>query len=431
MQRPFARCARVGGVSWSHDVTASPGVGESPASRDERLQGLLAVTDTALAHLTLEELLDELLLRVRQFLSVDTAAVLLLDPSHQFLIATAAHGIEEEVHQGVRVPVGKGFAGRIAQESHWVVLDRVDESNVYNPILREKGIHSLLGVPLLAAGEVLGVLHVGSLTPRRFDPDDAALLQAAADRIALAVQAQMSRAERAAAAVMQRSLLPTALPVIPDVELAARYVPRGSGVVGGDWYDVFILPSGSLCLVVGDVVGHGLTAAQSMHHIRTALRAYAMDDEDPAKVLSKLDQYVAQFQTGTMATVACAICNSSLDVVLLSSAGHPPPVVARPGRETTILPVPPDLPLGIEPTRPRRVTPTTLVPGAVFCLYTDGLFERKHVDVDANLELLRASIAPQSAESVCVSVMGNLVGSDTPQDDVALLVLYRREESGG
>jgi serine phosphatase RsbU (regulator of sigma subunit) len=368
---------------------------------------------------------------VRQFLSVDTAAVLLLDPSHQFLIATAAHGIEEEVHQGVRVPVGKGFAGRIAKESHWVVLDRVDETNVYNPILREKGIHSLLGVPLLAAGDVLGVLHVGSLTARRFTQDDAALLQAAADRIALAVQAQMSRAERAAAAVMQRNLLPTALPVIPGLELAARYVPRGSGPVGGDWYDVFTLPSGSLCLVVGDVVGHGLTAAQSMHHIRTALRAYAMDDDDPAKVLSKLDQYVTQFQTGTMATVACAVLDSSLDLLLLSSAGHPPPIVARPGREAVILPVPPDLPLGIEPTRPRRVTPTTLVPGAVFCLYTDGLFERKHVSLDANLELLRASIGPRTAESVCVSVMGNLVGADTPQDDVALLVLHRREDRAG
>jgi serine phosphatase RsbU (regulator of sigma subunit) len=416
----------VGGVSWSHEGTVSAGLAGSPASRDERLSGLLAVTDTALAHLTLEELLDELLLRVRQFLSVDTAAVLLLDPSHQFLIATAAHGIEEEVHQGVRVPVGKGFAGRIAKESHWVVLDRVDETNVYNPILREKGIHSLLGVPLLAAGDVLGVLHVGSLTPRRFTRDDAALLQAAADRIALAVQAQMSRAERATAEVLQRNLLPTALPVIPGVELAARYVPCGSGAVGGDWYDVFTLPSGSLCLVVGDVVGHGLTAAQQMHHMRTALRAYATDDEDPAKVLSKLSQYVAQFQTGTMATVACAVFNSSLDLVLLSSAGHPPPILGRPGHETTILAVPPDLPLGIEPTRPRRVTRATLGPGAVLCLYTDGLFERKSLSPDAYLELLRASITPQSAESVCVSVMGNLVGADVPQDDVALLVLYRQ-----
>jgi hypothetical protein len=77
------------------------------------------------------------------------------------------------------------------------------------------------------------------------------------------------------------------------------------------------------------------------------------------------------------------------------------------------------------------VTPTTLVPGAVFCLYTDGLFERKHVSLDANLELLRASIGPRTAESVCVSVMGNLVGADTPQDDVALLVLHRREDRAG
>src|ERR671916_1812061 len=106
----------------------------------ERLRRIEAITDTALGHLGVEELLAELLDRVRDLLEVDTAAVLLLDPSSRFLVATAARGIEEEVRQGVRIPLGKGFAGRIAAEKRPVFIAQVDHSNVLNPILREKGI---------------------------------------------------------------------------------------------------------------------------------------------------------------------------------------------------------------------------------------------------------------------------------------------------
>ncbi|OLT19439.1 hypothetical protein BJF78_10695 [Pseudonocardia sp. CNS-139] len=113
-----------------------------PAAEDgaltDRLRRIEAVTDSALAHLDVEELLDELLDRVRELLSADTAAVLLLDPSARYLVATAARGIEEEVRQGVRIPIGKGFAGRIAALKQPVYLDRVDHSTVLNPILREK-----------------------------------------------------------------------------------------------------------------------------------------------------------------------------------------------------------------------------------------------------------------------------------------------------
>jgi hypothetical protein len=412
-------------------MSAEAGRFRPGATVDERIRWLEAVTDTSLAHLSVEQLLDELLVRVREFLEVDTAAVLLLDRAHRFLIATTARGIEEEVNQGVRIPIGRGFAGRIAKEKRWIAIERVDHSNVLNPILREKGIHSLLGVPLLAAGEVIGVLHVGTLAPRRFTEQDAALLQAVGDRIALATQAQITSAERAAAGVMQRSLLPTALPQVHGLEFAARYVPGGNGDVGGDWYDVFSLPSGALCLVTGDVVGHGLAAAQSMNQIRTALRAYALQTEDPARLLMMLDRHVQQFQVAAMATVICAILRPSLDVLDVSSAGHPPPILADPDREARVVQVPPDLPLGIGVCRPRRVTPIVVAPGGVLCLYTDGLVERKGISVDTNLERLRASVFPQSAESVCVSVMANLIGRDTPQDDVALLVLRNLGDSGG
>ena len=154
----------------------------------QTLRKLQAVTDAALAHLSLEDLLDELLARVRDALETDTCAVLLLDDTRTELVARAAKGLEEEVEQGVRIPVGRGFAGRVVLERRPVVIPDVDHSEVLNPILREKGLKSLLGVPLIAHGDVLGVIHVGTLQPREFTPLDIELLGVVAERVALGVE---------------------------------------------------------------------------------------------------------------------------------------------------------------------------------------------------------------------------------------------------
>src|SRR4051812_49346024 len=175
---------------------------------EDRLRRIESVTEPSLGHLDVEDLLEELLERVRELLDVDTAAVLLLDPSGTELIATAARGIEEEVHQGVRVPLGRGFAGRIAASKSPVVIRRVDHTNVLNPLLRDEGIQSLLGVPLLIAGSVFGVLHVGTLRQRDFTDDDVQLLQLVAERVTLATQSRQTAIEHSAARALQRSLLP-------------------------------------------------------------------------------------------------------------------------------------------------------------------------------------------------------------------------------
>jgi anti-sigma regulatory factor (Ser/Thr protein kinase)/putative methionine-R-sulfoxide reductase with GAF domain len=397
------------------------------AGAGDRLRRLEAVTDAGLAQLDLDELLDELLERVRELLTVDTAAVLLLDTSAQYLVATAARGIEEEVRQGVRIPLGKGFAGRIAAEKRAVFLDRVDHTTVLNPILRDKGIRSLLGVPLLVGSAVLGVLHVGTLTPRRFSDDDIGLLQLVADRVALAVRARTSHVERAAAGALQRSLLPTALPDVAGFEFAARYVPGGQGTVGGDWYDVFTFPSGAVCIVVGDVVGRGLSAAVEMGRLRDALRAYTLDTADPAELLHRVDRRVRQFEPEVMATVLCAVVNASGEQMRVSTAGHPPPVIsAGAGLPTALLELPADLPIGVDPHRRRRTSTVALPQGSTVCLYTDGLIERRGQPLTAGLDRLTAAMFAGPADSVCAAVMQAMVGAESPSDDIALLVLRRR-----
>ena len=228
-----------------------------------KLRNIQAITDAALAHLGLEDLLGELLERVREILEADAAVVLLLDHSRRHLVATAARGIEEEVRQSVRVPVGKGFAGRIAAERRPVIVEDVSGADFVNPLLVRKGLRSLLGVPLVASGTLLGVLHVGTRARRRFTDGEVELLKLVADRAALAAHALLSESERTAALELQWSLLPSALPSVAGVEMAARYSP-GQANVGGDWYDVFNLPTGELCVVMGDVSGHGLEAAVIM-----------------------------------------------------------------------------------------------------------------------------------------------------------------------
>jgi serine phosphatase RsbU (regulator of sigma subunit) len=391
----------------------------------ERLRRIEAVTDTALGHLGVEHLLVELLDRVRELLLVDTAAVMLLDPSGQYLVATAARGIEEEVRQGVRVPLGGGFTGRIAALKEPVALEHVDRSNVFSPILHKKGIRSLLGVPLMSGGEVIGVLHVGSLTARHFTQEETELLRLAGDRVALATQTRQIQISRAAAAALQRSLLPAELPAVPGLEFAARYVAGGGGEVGGDWYDVFGIPSGSTYAVVADVMGRGMTAAISMGRFRTALRACALRTDDPADLLQRLDAHVRHFEPGVMATVLCVVIPPRQDRVVLSCAGHPPPVAIPPDGPAELVDLQPDLPLGIGPVRPRRAMSLPLEAGHGLLLYTDGLVERRGVPLDTGLHRLCSAVAPGPADVVCGKVMFELLGADQADDDVALLMLVR------
>ncbi len=408
-------------------LVSTPGEpSNTPATDDYRLHRIESVTDAALAHLDVEDLLIELLDRVRELLEVDTASVFLIDFSSQQLVATAARGIEAVVRQGIRIPMGKGFAGRVAAKK-CPVTEQVDHTNELYPILREQGICSLLGVPLLIGGTVIGVLHVGTLIPRRFSDDDVSLLQIVGDRVAFATQSRRAEVERAAAAVLQRSLL--RLPVVPGLELAARYVPAQSGGVGGDWYDVFTLPSRWLCIVIGDVVGRGFVAADVMGRLRSGLRGYALLGGDPTEVLGRLDQQMQHFEPDTMATVLLAMFEPSFERLHLSSAGHPPPVLALPGQPAILLDVPSDHPVGVPGGLRRRATTINLPPGALLCFYTDGLIERRETSLDVGLDRLRATVVAGPVDSVCAEVMAQLVGGDPPGDDVAMLAV-RRQDSG-
>jgi serine phosphatase RsbU (regulator of sigma subunit) len=393
---------------------------------DEQLRRLRAVTDTALSRLAVADLLDELVDRVRDLLSVDTAAILLLDVHARQLVATAAKGLEEEVLQGFRISVGRGFAGRVAHTRQPVVIADVTSDDVVNPILLNKGIRSLLGVPMLAGDDVVGVLHIGSLTPRQFTADDVHLLQLVADRASTAVQIRSTKLDQAAALALQRSLLPTQLPSVPGVDMAARYIPGHEFGIGGDWYDVFALPSGWLGVVIGDVSGHGLGSAVVMGRVRSALRSYALVCDDPADALTLLDRKVHHFETGNLTTALYGMISPDRTRIHVSLAGHLPPILAAPGHPAFVPEIPVGPPLGVG--RPSALRATTVIdfpPGAVLVCYTDGLVEHRGEVIDVGINRLTAVVRPDTAETVCTAIMAS-TGTEQPTDDIALLAIRRR-----
>jgi len=183
----------------SRNKRSSPAARSVADASSDRLIRLESITEAALSHLALDEVLDALLTRIRDLLAVDTASVLLR--FGDVLTPTASRGFEEEVGVGIRIPIGKGFAGTIAAEERPVLVEDASEIEVINPLMRVKGLRSLLGVPLLHRGEVIGVVHVGTTQRRSFTPDDVITLQLAADRVAMAIsQARLFEAEREARA---------------------------------------------------------------------------------------------------------------------------------------------------------------------------------------------------------------------------------------
>ncbi len=297
----------------------------------DRLRKLQALTDAALAHLEFDVLLSTLLLRTREILDVDTCAVLLLDEATNELVARAAVGIEEEVEQGVRIPVGGGFAGRVAASKEPVILDDVDHADVLNPILRQKGIKSMLGVPLLVGSRVLGVLHVGTLVPRIFDEDDAELLQLVSDRAAVAID--HARAFGAESRARQRlehvqAVTDAALAHLELDELFAVLLPRIRDILDADTCAVLLLDEKTDELAARAAVGIEEEVEQGVRipvgggfagRVAASKQPVILDDVDHADVLNPI---LRQKGIKSMLGVPLLVDGNALGVIHVGTLVH-------------------------------------------------------------------------------------------------------------
>ncbi|GHF56694.1 SpoIIE family protein phosphatase [Streptomyces thermodiastaticus] len=308
-------------------------------------------------------------------------------------------------------------------------LFRIARSPEAALLLRRAGVHSYLAVPLIARGEVLGALDLKrTRDPRPFGEDDVLLARELAARAAVQIDnARWYQHARDTALTLQRSLLPRHPSVTGGLQVASRYQPAGATVeVGGDWFDVIPLQDGKTALVVGDVMGSGIDAAATMGRLRTATKALASLDLDPARLLEHLDRITDGLEQ-SIATCLYAVHDPDRRQCRIANAGHLPPARVRRGRTPELLQLPTGVPLGVGGV---AFTTTTvgLEPGDQLVLYTDGLVETRRDPLDERLELLLTLLDDpgRPLEDLCDRLLRALRQPDN-HDDVALLVARAQE----
>ncbi|HEY3019450.1 MAG TPA: SpoIIE family protein phosphatase [Solirubrobacteraceae bacterium] len=368
----------------------------------------------------LDDLLQELLEQIGDILEADTAVILLRNGTSEDAAARTREWLEQHITESLQAPSGRDGRGRAA-----LVIADVPTADGLDPALRANGVQSLLAVPLLIEERYVGLLVVGNCAQRSFSEDEAQVLEALADRVAVELQHGGVFEHHRREWALQRSLLPEKLPAIPGIWLTARFLPASAlAGVGGGWYDAFPLPDGRVGLAVGDVACHGAKAATLMGELRNALRAYAVEGDPPATVASKMWHFVATLERGEMATFLYALYDPSAGTVRFYSAGHPPPLFVHADGKVTFGATIPAAPLGVGGPPRDAEAMAELPAGTTMLLYTDGLAERPGERLASRRARIAESAAgAQDPDSLCSQLLGRLVDGDRPDDDVVLLAV--------
>ena len=253
------------------------------------------------------------------------------------------------------------------------------------------GVSTGLSVPLTANGEVIGVMTFVDGPGRLFEADDVSLATEVASRAGVALSnATRFQREHVVADVLQRAVLPDSLPDVEGLLLDAEYRAGVAGTyVGGDWYDVFELTNDLVFFSVGDVMGKGAPAAALMGQVRSAIRAYAVSGQSPTEVLSSLDHLFDTLIEDRVVTAVVGTITPSTGRVVLSNAGHPPPLVVRADGSATFCPMERTLLIAAGLSgAPRPRDEVVLDRGDSLIMYSDGLIERRGELITHGMERL-------------------------------------------
>ncbi|WP_405887481.1 SpoIIE family protein phosphatase [Streptomyces sp. NBC_01136] len=299
----------------------------------------------------------------------------------------------------------------------------------------ESGVQAWAILPLIASGRTVGAACVVYDRPHTFSSEERTLLTALSGMVAQAMErARLYDAEHRRAQELQRGLLPRTLPALPAVTTAARYQPTGDGMdVGGDWYDVIPLSAEQVALVIGDVMGHGLSEAVTMGRLRTAVRTLADLEQPLDEMFFHLNEVVSGLGDDFYATCLCIVYDPASRLCRGITAGHPPPVVLRPDGTAYFPDLPVNSPLGVaEP--PFDTAEFSLPDGTLLALYTDGLVESGGWDIDEGMGRLARHLhpdhpgsahppAPEALDDLCDRLINTLLPDRRSiRDDSALLV---------
>ncbi|MGV9308987.1 SpoIIE family protein phosphatase [Nonomuraea sp. NPDC003727] len=289
-------------------------------------------------------------------------------------------------------------------------------------------------MPLIASGRPIGTCVLAFREPHRFTIEERAVLTSLGGLIAQALErARLYDAKVELAHGLQQALLPHALPHVPGLAAAARYLPGTEGMdIGGDFYDVIRLPGDAAAAVIGDVQGHNVTAAALMGQLRTAVRAYAAAGADPGEVMTRTNQLLTDLDPGLFASCAYVHLDLRLRVARLARAGHPEPLLRHPDGRVEVIHVPGGLLLGVDHEAEFPCTEIALEDGSLLSLYTDGLIEVPGLDLDHGLAALGAELGRSGdlpLTELADILMGGARGANRRSDDVALLLLRLTAEA--
>lgn len=362
------------------------------------------------------------------------------DHGRMRLVATSG---PEEVVGPLRLLASNPFApttDAALRRGEIVLYDRLDLGRVraLDPHLAERAgavlgdISAMVHIPLVGGTGLEGVVSLTCsrrISNRTFDADDDAVFFAEIAnrfRMMLGIAGQLGRGRRIVE-TFQTMLLPEALPRVPGIDCAARYLPASDEAeVGGDWFELVELSDGRLAAAVGDVVGSGIEVAAKMGQFRTAMRALALDGSGPSRLLERLSEFTTGLAAdGAFATAFVASLDPVRGEVRYASAGHPPAYLARASGTVIALEDAAAVPLGVESGMAYPEGVLTMGEGDTLVLYTDGLVERRGEDLEVGLERLRTAIAAgaPTAQMLVTSLIDTVADGANRDDDIAVLVL--------
>jgi anti-sigma regulatory factor (Ser/Thr protein kinase) len=422
-------------ISDRHQVTADLADRERRLTRALiKLQGLQDVTAALGGAVTVTDVAQVVTDITFDVLGVSRGGLALLDPRREALVFRRLSGVSPTWRdRWTTIPMSQDCPMSCAfRTRHPVYLRDLAELQERWPRLEPVMTGEARTILPLVADRPLGAIILVWDRVKDFSDSERLFLSTMAAQCALALaRVQLFEAQATAAHNLQRALLPSELPKLAGVESAARYYTADGDAVGGDWYDMFALPSGGIGLVIGDVEGHSSAAAAIMGQARNVIRAYSAETNTPAEVLTRASRFLA-LHTDVLVTCCYLELRPDERILTAASAGHPGPVIAEPGGPARQLDVVPGPPLGVLEHHDYAELTVLLPPGSTLTLFTDGLVEqhprRRHGGLP---ELL--STATRLADrppDLLADELAELIDDQSAVDDTAVLVVRLTEDAG-
>jgi len=398
------------------------------AQHHSEMNALQAVSDAALSTVRLNELLPALVERVVAVMRGDGGSVWFVDELTRNLILPEAFDGGPET--GTRlIPIGRGLAGTVASTGRALAVSDGDLSRL-DPALFASGIRAAVAVPLRAGGAVLGVIQVLSHRGTPFPPHDLQLLEAFADRVALAVDnAQAFERQREVAGVIRQALLPPPHMELSGIEIAGRFQP--SREVGGDFYATLPIRDQLVGVAIADVAGKGIPAAALSARVRYLLEAFAHDGSQPGRVLERLNGVLTRTGDGELfVSLFFGLFDLARSCLRYGNAGHPFPLLLRAGSVRPETLENHGVVLGVDPRATYATTEIPITCGDTLLLFTDGVTEARGVSGDQWGEHAAAAFLSRGRQMEPDALADEMIQAVTvwgdgggPADDRALVVV--------